>query len=169
MSRDRKTQVSALPVVPIGQRPVTAKLWGRVPLSVKRVVLSLFKGRWTVSAGVVIRNEQGDVLLTRVRFRRHDPWSLPGGYLEGHETPEQAASREALEEAGVVIEVGRPLVVHRSSRWPELSVIYEGRILSGSPRAAAEIEELTFRPPSLLHEGFHDPVLAAELERVLMG
>ena len=45
--------------------------------------------------------QAGGVLLVRPSYRTH--WIFPGGLVDRGETPEQAAQREAYEEAGVVL------------------------------------------------------------------
>jgi len=59
-----------------------------------------------VGVGAVIFDDQAVVLVRR----RHAPlasrWSLPGGGLELGETLQQAVAREALEETGLVVDVG---------------------------------------------------------------
>jgi diadenosine hexaphosphate hydrolase (ATP-forming) len=52
----------------------------------------------TESAGGIILNEKGEVLLVE---QRHGVWSLPKGHLEGSETPLEAALREIDEETGI--------------------------------------------------------------------
>ncbi|MGR2754031.1 NUDIX hydrolase [Agromyces arachidis] len=63
-----------------------------------------------LAAGAVITDDEGRVLLVR---RRHAPqrgrWSVPGGRVEAGETLLQAAAREALEETGVRVAIGREL------------------------------------------------------------
>ncbi len=64
----------------------------------------------TVCAGAVIRDETGRLLLV---LRANDPgrglWSLPGGRLEGEESPAEAAAREVYEETGLEVRVGELL------------------------------------------------------------
>jgi len=53
----------------------------------------------TVSAGGVVINPEGQVLLVN---QRGTSWSLPKGHVEIGEDPLQAAQREITEESGVV-------------------------------------------------------------------
>ncbi len=56
-----------------------------------------------VGVGVIIVNQQGEVLLGK-RCGQHAPyWSIPGGHMEAGESFEQAAQREILEETGLYI------------------------------------------------------------------
>jgi len=45
--------------------------------------------------------QEDRMLLTRLKKRG---WDIPGGHIEGEETPDQAAVRETMEEAGVLVE-----------------------------------------------------------------
>ena len=66
-----------------------------------------------VFAGGCIFNEKGQVLLQR----RGDTnlWGFPGGAIELGETPEMAAIREAKEETGLDVEVGKIIGVYTDS------------------------------------------------------
>ncbi|MGF1736229.1 phosphatase PAP2 family protein [Photobacterium satsumensis] len=55
-----------------------------------------------VGAVCVIRHGDKLVLLSEVITKK---FSLPGGYIDKGDTPQQAAAREALEEAGIGVEV----------------------------------------------------------------
>ena len=64
------------------------------------------------SAGGLVVDEQGQVLLIRARDLRNQPvWTLPKGALMAGETSEQAALREVREETGYECEVVRELEV----------------------------------------------------------
>ncbi|MEV6691432.1 NUDIX hydrolase [Micromonospora sp. NPDC051196] len=65
--------------------------------------------RKRVGADVLIRNEQGHVLLVNPRYK--PDWDLPGGMAEANEPPHLAAQRELREELGIELSVGRLLVV----------------------------------------------------------
>lgn len=57
------------------------------------------------TAGVVVVDGQGDVLLVR---REHPPdageWAVPAGFLEHDELPDEGAARELREETGVSVD-----------------------------------------------------------------
>jgi 8-oxo-dGTP pyrophosphatase MutT (NUDIX family) len=62
------------------------------------------------SAGGLVVDDQGQVLLIRARDLRNQPvWTLPKGTLIPGETSEQAALREVREETGYRCEVVRDL------------------------------------------------------------
>ena len=71
----------------------------------------------------------GRILLCR---RAIDPrkgyWTLPAGYLEEHETPEDGARREAREEAMCEIVLGNLLAVYSVPRLSQVQLMYLARL-----------------------------------------
>ena len=65
--------------------------------------MRLTHARFTVTAGAVIFNQAGEVLLLKHRFRAGSGWGLPGGFLEAGEQPIDALRRELREELGLEI------------------------------------------------------------------
>ncbi len=62
------------------------------------------------AASAVIVDEDGRVLLVlRGREPQKGRWSVPGGSAEPGETLEQTAAREAFEETGLRVRIGREL------------------------------------------------------------
>lgn len=60
--------------------------------------------RFTVTAGALIFNDAGQILLLKHRFRAGSGWGLPGGFLEKGEQPLDAMKRELQEEIGLEVE-----------------------------------------------------------------
>jgi len=90
------------------------------------------QARKRVGADVLLRNEQGNVLLVNPRYK--PDWDLPGGMAEANEPPHQAAEREIREELGIQLRVGRLLIVDwvaPHSPWDDsLMFIFDGGTLS---------------------------------------
>lgn len=117
-----------------------------------------------VGVGVVVV-EQGRLLLVR---RGVPPgkglWALPAGYVDAGEDPRQAAAREAHEETGLQVEVGRVVDVYPSAvtgghRGASFFLAFEARVVGGELAAADDALDAGFF-------GTHDlPELAFESTR----
>jgi 8-oxo-dGTP diphosphatase len=99
-----------------------------------------------VTVDAWIEDSRGRLLLVR---RGRPPfegsWSLPGGFCEWGETTEEACAREAREETGVKVRIGRLLGVYsdpaRDPRGHTITILYEARPVSGSPRGGDDAAE----------------------------
>src|SRR5260221_11405025 len=60
------------------------------------------------SVNVIIENKKGEILLVT---RKHDPFKgwfdFPGGFTESGETLEETGKREAKEELGMKVKIGK--------------------------------------------------------------
>jgi 8-oxo-dGTP pyrophosphatase MutT (NUDIX family) len=93
------------------------------------------------SAGVVPRDEAGRVLL--VRIADTGQWAIIGGAIEPDEAPEDAAVREAQEEAGVTVRLGAlrgviggpefRLTYPNGDQTSYVSIIYDAEVAAGVP------------------------------------
>ncbi len=81
-----------------------AKL-GRVAHLTAKPFIRLLMREKHVRVRVLIRNDDGEVLLVRSWFG-HQKWSLPGGGIRRNETPTEAAVREVYEETGIRVALG---------------------------------------------------------------
>ena len=75
-----------------------------MPARFRRWSMRLTQTRFTVTAGALIFNSEGKVLLLKHRFRAGSGWGIPGGFLEVGEQPEEAMRRELREEIGLEVE-----------------------------------------------------------------
>ncbi|WP_433418757.1 NUDIX domain-containing protein [Microtetraspora malaysiensis] len=91
------------------------------------------QARKRVGADVLIRDEQGRILLVDPKYK--PDWDLPGGMAEANESPAAAARREIKEELGLDLEIGHLLVVDWVSPhgpWDDsLMFIFDGGIVTG--------------------------------------
>jgi mutator protein MutT len=79
-------------------------LWRALPARGRRWSMRLTQTRFTVTAGALVFNDAGEVLLLKHRFRAGSGWGIPGGFLELGEQPEEALRRELREEVGLEVE-----------------------------------------------------------------
>jgi 8-oxo-dGTP pyrophosphatase MutT (NUDIX family) len=116
---------------------------------VRRTYIELTHPRFLVGVVAYIRNRDDEVLLFHHTYRRRNPWSLPGGYVESHESPQEGIAREVREESGLVIKAGRTLAA--SFHSPEqLDLLIECEIISGAPTASPEVDDWRYVPRSEL-------------------
>ena len=94
-----------------------------------------------VTGSVVTWGEQ--LLLCRRAIEpRKGYWTIPAGYLEQNETPEEGAMREAEEEARAKIEIDRVLAIYSVPRISQVQIIYRARLLDPSVSPGPESEDV---------------------------
>ena len=112
-------------------------IWRRVPKVLKRWTVRMSHPRFGVTAGAVVTDKRGRVLLLKHRFRPGSGWGMPGGFIEAGEQPEEALRRELREEIG--LEIGKPkLVMVRAIKKPkQVEIVF-------SCQAAGDTDQLNF-------------------------
>lgn len=86
------------------------------------------------------------LLCRRAIDPRSGYWTLPAGYLELNETPEDGARREAKEEACADIEIDRVLAIYSIPRISQVQIIYRARLVREDIAAGPESEEARLFP-----------------------
>ena len=84
----------------------------------------LTESRFTVTAGAVITDEAGRVLLLRHRYRPGSGWGIPGGFLQSGEQPETAIRRELREEIGLEVRQIELAFVRSLERYRQIEIIF---------------------------------------------
>jgi mutator protein MutT len=79
-------------------------IWRRSPKFLRRLTVRLSHPQFAVTAGAVITDGRGRVLLLKHRFRPGTGWGMPGGFMEAGEQPEETLQRELREEVGLEVE-----------------------------------------------------------------
>lgn len=101
-------------------------------------------------AVAVIVPRAGNLLFVRRKFEPHAGlWSLPSGFMEYGEAPEETARRETLEETGLAIRVDRLIGAYPGHDDPRVRVVllvYAGKVLGGRERAGDDAAELAWLP-----------------------
>ncbi|MBB1483433.1 NUDIX hydrolase [Tessaracoccus sp. MC1865] len=82
-------------------------------------------------AHALFRDAEGRVLLLETSYK--DDWELPGGVVEPGESPRVGGERECLEELGIEVRFGQPLLVDWMPPylgWSDaLELIFDGGVL----------------------------------------
>jgi len=93
-----------------------------------------------IVVGSVVTFEDKFLLCRRAIEPRRGFWTLPAGFLEEHETPENGARREAREEAEADIEINALLAVYAVPHISQVQLMYRATL--AAPVFAAGPESL---------------------------
>jgi len=78
-------------------------IWRHLPGAVRRRMVRIGQRRFTVTAGALVFDNEGRVLLLEHVFRPDSRWGIPGGFLGKGEQPEVALRRELMEEVALEV------------------------------------------------------------------
>ncbi len=95
-----------------------------------------------VVVGAVVTEGDRFLLCRRAIAPRRGYWTIPAGYLELNESPEDGARREAWEEACARLDVDALLAVYHIPRISQVQMIYRARLRDGAFAAGAESLEV---------------------------
>ncbi|RLT20870.1 MAG: NUDIX domain-containing protein [Planctomycetota bacterium] len=88
-----------------------------------------------------------DLLFCRRAIRpRYGYWTIPGGFMELGESPEDGAKREVFEEAGATIEIRSLLGIYAVPRIGQVHLIYLADLVGGEFHAGDESLEVQLFP-----------------------
>ncbi len=122
-----------------------------------------------VPVALAVQPVGAGVLLVR---RAQDPgrglWALPGGYLNPHEAPDDAAVRELQEETGVGGREPRLVAVMGGLRDNTVIIAYRmepvtelDRLVTDSPEEVLDVQVFLLDELPLLAFSAHEEILAA--------
>ena len=114
------------------------------------------QARFTVTAGAIVTDNAGRVLLLHHRFRPGSGWGIPGGFIKRGEQPDQALRRELREEIGLEIEALKLFRTRAFRKARQIEIVF-------CCRARGETEQLSFEIKRLAWFDPHE--LPAELPR----
>jgi 8-oxo-dGTP diphosphatase len=127
-------------------------LWHRVPKRLRRWTMRFSHPRFAVTAGAVITDERGRVLLLKHRFRPGTGWGMPGGFINAGEDAKDALRRELREEVGLEVEK-IDLFTTRTFRKPmQVEIVFRCRAIGNPDQLNYEIQKATWFFPSELPE-----------------
>lgn len=84
-----------------------------------------------IVAGSVVLSGEQILICKRAIEPRKGYWTLPAGFMELGESVEEAAKREAQEEALADIEIDRTLAIYSVPRIGQVQIMFRARLLGG--------------------------------------
>jgi ADP-ribose pyrophosphatase YjhB (NUDIX family) len=116
-------------------------IWHRAPKRLRQWGVRLTQPRFTVTAGAVITDNRGRVLLLKHRFRPGTGWGMPGGFMAAGEQPEETLRRELLEEVGLELEKVE-LFFTRAFKIPrQVEIVFTARSVGDTNELNFEIQK----------------------------
>lgn len=123
-----------------------------------------------VAVGTILPLNGGIVLLKRGIHPGYGRWVFPGGFVDRGEALEEAAIREAWEEANLEIRIGRLLNVYSSPGNPVILLVYIGEVIGGKLQAGDEsLEARVFQTGEIPWEELGFPSTVRALREYLKG
>jgi ADP-ribose pyrophosphatase YjhB (NUDIX family) len=129
-----------------------------------------------VSAGAIVLNDRGDILL--VKDDRRGTWSFPGGIIEEGEGVLDGVKREVLEETGITVEVGELFcVTSNTCKYPgyngvkvvptKVMLDFVCRATGGAPRPSEENSQTAWCPLDEAQKRITAPAIAVRFQAYL--
>ena len=104
-----------------------------------------------VAVGTIITNESGEIVLVRRAIEPgYGKWVFPGGFVDRGEEVHVAAVREAREETGLDIELGRLLNVYSYRGTVPVIIVYTATLVGGCLMCDDEGLEARFVAPDAI-------------------
>ena len=99
-----------------------------------------------VIVGAVVRSGKNLLFCRRAIRPRYGDWTIPGGFMELGESPEDGAKREVSEEAGAVVEIRALLGVYAVPRIGQVHLVYLADLVGGEFHAGTESLDVQLFP-----------------------
>ena len=119
-------------------------VWRSTPRKLRRWSAQRFQQRFTVSAGAVVVDAEGRVLLLKHVFRTGSGWGIPGGFIGEGEQPEAAIKRELMEETGLELEQAKFVFARTLQKVSHLEIIFRCRARGRARARSLEIKDLAW-------------------------
>ena len=112
--------------------------------------MRLTHARFAVTAGAIVTDANGRVLLLKHRFRPGTGWGMPGGFIEEGEQPEEALRRELREEVGLELAEIK-LFTTRAFKTPQqIEIVFQAQARGATDQLNYEIQKAAWFLPGEL-------------------
>jgi ADP-ribose pyrophosphatase YjhB (NUDIX family) len=100
------------------------KIFGYTPSYFRRLYSRFFNAQFSVTAGAVVIDGEGRILLLKHVFRAGSGWGIPGGFIKAAEQPEEAVRRELLEEVGLELGATEIAFIRTLKRMQQVEILF---------------------------------------------
>jgi 8-oxo-dGTP diphosphatase len=128
-------------------------IWRRAPKTLRRWTVRLAHPRFAVTAGAVVTDARGRVLLLKHRFRPGAGWGMPGGFMEKGEQPGETLRRELREEVGLEVEHLKLMATRTFNTAKQVELVFTARAVGDTDQLSFEIQKAAWFWPHELPEG----------------
>lgn len=108
-----------------------------------------------VGVGVFVVHQGQILLVRRTMHPEIGKWSIPAGFLDAGENPEETAVREALEETNLHVTIEELVGVYHNppgQGGASIFIMYRARLLGGTLQAGDDADAVAFFAPDALPE-----------------
>jgi 8-oxo-dGTP diphosphatase len=110
------------------------------PITLRRWFSRFSNARFSATAGAVVVNDEGRLLLLKHVFRAGSGWGIPGGFIKPGEQPEEAVRRELREEVGLELAQVELALVRTLKRTRQIEVVFYCRAQGEARPRSVEVE-----------------------------
>jgi 8-oxo-dGTP diphosphatase len=128
-------------------KDLVGAIWRRTPGKLKTWAVRFTQQRFYVTAGAIISDDAGRVLLLHHRFRPGSGWGIPGGFIKRGEQPAEALRRELREEVGLEIEDLKLFRTRAFKKARQVEIVFRCRARSETEQLSFEIKGLAWFEP----------------------
>jgi mutator protein MutT len=137
-------------------------LFRHTPKTLRRLFSRVTNARFSATAGAVVIDDQGRVLLLKHVFRTGSGWGIPGGFMKAGEQPEEALRRELREEVGLELERAEIVFVRTLKSTQQIQFMFRCRAKGEAQPQSVEVEQAAWFSPQALPDA-----LAEDQRRLL--
>ncbi len=125
-------------------------IWRRAPRALRRWTVRLSHPRFSVTAGAIVTDARGRVLLLKHRFRPGSGWGMPGGFMERGEQPSEAVQRELREEVGLEVKNLELLTTRAFKTAKQVEIVFTCQAVGDPDQLSFEIQKAAWFLPDQL-------------------
>src|ERR1700752_850404 len=128
-------------------------VWLNVPPRLRRLTMRLTNTRFTVTAGGIVINAEGQVLLVKHIFRAGTGWGIPGSFTKRCEQPIEGCRRELREEIGLERDEIALFEARSFKRPRQVELLYLCRTTSQAEPKSVEVDRAAWFSTNSLPTG----------------